>query len=95
MPRTRPFKGQLWRSSGGFCTYCKRKMRRSMRKRGQRQAADLFTVDHVVPECEGGVTEIDNLVACCFRCNDIKGDGTVAELLKFLYDIGVFKEGQK
>jgi len=35
-----------------------------------------LTVDHVVPRCMGGSDTWENLVACCRRCNLIKGDRT-------------------
>ena len=31
------------------------------------------TVDHLVPEIEGGMDVLDNLVACCVTCNSRKG----------------------
>ena len=34
------------------------------------------TVDHIIPEDEGGYDTIDNLVACCVVCNSSKGKGT-------------------
>jgi 5-methylcytosine-specific restriction endonuclease McrA len=36
--------------------------------------ASELTLDHVVPRSRGGSTSWDNLVACCHRCNNIKGD---------------------
>ena len=36
-------------------------------------AAEL-TLDHVIPRSRGGHTDWDNLVACCHRCNNMKGD---------------------
>jgi len=33
------------------------------------------TVDHIVPEDDGGYDTIDNLVACCVVCNSSKGKG--------------------
>lgn len=38
------------------------------------------TVDHVQPRSKGGADSWDNLVACCFRCNNNKGDKTLHEL---------------
>ena len=35
------------------------------------------TVDHLVPEVEGGMDTLDNLAACCVACNSRKG-GTSA-----------------
>jgi 5-methylcytosine-specific restriction endonuclease McrA len=38
------------------------------------------TIDHVVPKSRGGEESWENLVACCFRCNNVKGDRTLAQL---------------
>jgi len=32
-----------------------------------------MTVDHVIPESKGGLTEFDNLCFSCRRCNEFKG----------------------
>ncbi len=53
----------------GICRYC-------------RGIAD--TVDHVTPRCEGGKSTLENLVACCKRCNNLKGDMSVEEFLVVL-----------
>jgi 5-methylcytosine-specific restriction endonuclease McrA len=47
------------------CAYC------------QRSAS---TVDHVQPRSKGGDDSWENLVACCLRCNNKKGDRTLAEM---------------
>ena len=36
--------------------------------------AHELTLDHVIPRSRGGHTDWDNLVACCHRCNNLKGD---------------------
>ncbi|MGH9406228.1 MAG: HNH endonuclease [Terriglobia bacterium] len=36
--------------------------------------ASELTLDHVIPRSRGGRTDWDNLVACCHRCNNLKGD---------------------
>lgn len=38
-----------------------------------------LTLDHVIPRSRGGTTSWDNLVASCYRCNNIKGDRTPEE----------------
>lgn len=53
------------RRDGNQCAYCKR-------------AAN--TIDHVQPKSRGGLDTWENLVACCLRCNNIKGDKTLHEL---------------
>ncbi len=41
-------------------------------------ASDL-TLDHVVPRSRGGRSSWENLVACCYGCNNRKGDRTPEE----------------
>lgn len=38
------------------------------------------TIDHVMPRSRGGADTWENLVACCLRCNNIKGDRTPQEM---------------
>ena len=35
-----------------------------------------LTLDHVLPRSRGGRSSWENLVACCYRCNNTKGDRT-------------------
>jgi 5-methylcytosine-specific restriction endonuclease McrA len=41
---------------------------------GHVMPAHELTLDHVIPRSRGGHTDWDNLVACCHRCNNLKGD---------------------
>jgi len=38
------------------------------------------TIDHVHPRSRGGADSWENLVACCQRCNNVKGDRTPQEM---------------
>ncbi len=38
------------------------------------------TIDHIVPRSRGGDDTWLNLVACCLRCNGVKGDRTPGEM---------------
>ncbi len=38
------------------------------------------TIYHVQPKSRGGADSWENLVACCLRCNNKKGDKTLAEI---------------
>ena len=38
------------------------------------------TIDHVLPRSRGGGDTWENLVACCVRCNNIKGNRTPEEM---------------
>lgn len=37
-------------------------------------AGGRLTVDHFQPRTKGGTDNLDNLIYCCFRCNQYKGD---------------------
>jgi 5-methylcytosine-specific restriction endonuclease McrA len=50
------------------CQFCSRTL----------PAAEL-TLDHVVPRSRGGRSSWENLVACCYKCNNSKGDRTPEE----------------
>jgi len=54
-----------------------------LRRDGQRCAyctASATTIDHVIPRSRGGADSWENLVACCLRCNNVKGDRTPQEM---------------
>jgi hypothetical protein len=50
----------------GVCVYC-----------GEEA---FLNIDHVIPVAIGGSNDIDNLVACCESCNQVKGDALPAEI---------------
>ncbi|MEO6532244.1 MAG: HNH endonuclease [Pseudolysinimonas sp.] len=43
-------------------------------------AGSASTIDHVIPRSRGGADSWENLVACCLRCNNLKGDRTPHEM---------------
>ena len=50
------------------CQYCR-----------QPFVAKALTLDHVIPKSKGGGNTWANMVACCFRDNNLKGDRTPEE----------------
>jgi len=46
---------------------------------GRSLPASQLTLDHVVPRSRGGHSTWENLVACCYQCNNHKGDRTPEE----------------
>ena len=58
--------------------------RRGVLRRDNHQCAycgkNANTIDHVTPKSRGGAESWENLVACCFKCNNIKSDRTPAEM---------------
>lgn len=45
-------------------------------------APSNLTFDHVVPRCEGGPTNFENIVACCVPCNTRKGSSRLMKPLR-------------
>lgn len=41
------------------------------------------TVDHVVPKSRGGKNAPENVVAACYRCNNLKGDMSEEEFIEY------------
>ena len=50
------------------CQYC-----------GVRKRARELTYDHVIPRARGGLTNFENIVTCCVRCNSKKDSRTPEE----------------
>jgi 5-methylcytosine-specific restriction endonuclease McrA len=50
------------------CQYCQ-----------QQFMPKALTLDHVVPRSRGGASTLENLVACCYPCNNRKADRTPVE----------------
>ncbi len=53
------------RRDGNRCAYC---------------GSSATTIDHVLPRSRGGKDSWENLVACCLKCNNLKGDRTPEEM---------------
>jgi 5-methylcytosine-specific restriction endonuclease McrA len=51
------------------CQYC-----------GRGFAFEDLTFDHVVPKSKGGNNSFENVVTCCIKCNNIKGDSSPEEV---------------
>lgn len=65
-PRTIPVSRRgVLRRDQNRCAYC---------------AKPANTIDHVQPKSRGGKDTWENLVACCLRCNNKKGDKTLSEI---------------
>lgn len=48
-----------------ICQYC-----------GSQSPTERLTLDHVIPRAQGGQTTWENIVACCFKCNQHKANRT-------------------
>lgn len=69
-PPTRPYLEAWLRGLGGACTcpYCQNPL-----------TPKTFAVDHRQPVSRGGSSALDNLIPCCKRCNETKGELSEAE----------------
>jgi len=67
MPRRKSIPTRLRRQiaerDGHRCSYC----------RSPESVGVPMVIDHVIPQSAGGATDINNLVLCCYRCNEFKG----------------------
>lgn len=67
MPVLRPSRKAIFTRDGHRCVYC--------------GATHLpLTIDHVIPRVRGGTNDWENLVCCCTKCNNFKGDRTPDEI---------------
>jgi 5-methylcytosine-specific restriction endonuclease McrA len=66
MPVLRPTRKSIFTRDGHRCAYC-----------GTSHLP--LTIDHVIPRTRGGGNDWENLVCCCTRCNNVKGDRTPEE----------------
>lgn len=64
-------KSWLLRFQNSKCFYCDRRLRRG-----------TATLDHVQPLSQGGDNTLENLVVCCYHCNQCKGDRTIDQWLQ-------------
>jgi 5-methylcytosine-specific restriction endonuclease McrA len=76
---------RLWQEQGGRCFHCDQPMPDPLSQRlRHRKRPDSATIEHVVPQSGGGVTDWSNEVAACRRCNAAKADrpATAEELAR-------------
>lgn len=59
----------VWLRDEGKCQYCQKNVNLSS-----------FTIDHVIPKTGGGQTMWDNVVTCCYFCNQKKGNKSLKEV---------------
>lgn len=59
----------VWVRDEGKCQYCSRHVTLS-----------TFTIDHIIPKTAGGKTIWENVVTCCYDCNQEKGDKNLHDL---------------
>ena len=55
----------LYRRDKHTCQYC-----------GEKKVSDELSLDHVIPKCQGGMTNWENIVVACITCNSKKAGRT-------------------
>ena len=75
--RYRVHKPYLYGQQKGICNGCKRRF-----------CFERMTVDHIIPQKEGGGHELANLQLLCQPCGSLKADGTHEELIEKLNQRG-------
>ena len=76
--RYRVHKPYLFGQQEGICNGCKRRF-----------CFERMTVDHIIPQTEGGGHELANLQLLCQPCGSLKADGTHEELIEKLKERGL------
>lgn len=89
------------RDGGMFCHYCAIPLIRAnphkphaiedWAKRGK----GIASVDHKHPTSRGGSSKLENLVLCCYTCNEKKGDSTYEMFLRSLRLEQIIKSGNQ
>lgn len=64
---------EIFERDGYICFYC-----------GEKVTDENATLDHLIPQCEGGRHTKDNLKTCCLMCNSIKSGRTYEEVAPLL-----------
>ncbi len=71
-------KYKLLKLSHFRCKYCRVPLRMEL---GHNNS---FTIDHRVPTSKGGSNTFKNMVACCLKCNVMKGSMDLKDFIELL-----------
>jgi hypothetical protein len=63
-------RNRLLEADNHHCAYC---------YTAEANTGQPMTVDHIVPQAQGGETTFENLCFACRRCNEFKGSATSAQ----------------
>jgi hypothetical protein len=80
---TRALRQAIHAREGGFCFYCLRRLRPTVR-----------CLDHMVPRVRGGRNGYRNLVSSCAECNSQKGERRAEDFLRWLCREGRLSVGE-
>ena len=76
----RSAKIEVWERDGWMCHYCACVIHdpKGCEFDG---VPNMATVEHIVPRSQGGGNDKANLVACCFACNNMRGDMSYEDMV--------------
>ena len=90
-------RNNVWIRDEGRCQYCNLAV-----------PSREFTLDHVVPRVRGGQTIWNNVVTCCYPCNQKKGDKALSQtnmrllrqpskpaILPYVYEVDCYGDYRK
>jgi 5-methylcytosine-specific restriction endonuclease McrA len=77
--RRRKYIGWFRKTKQRICAYCKVKL--------TNRGPTRITADHVKPLVNHGYDKRKNVVACCYRCNQMKGAMSASEFTEKLRDL--------
>lgn len=63
-------RGRLIEADNHHCAYC---------YTTEANTGQPMTIDHIIPQAQGGETVFENLCFACRRCNEYKGSATTAQ----------------
>jgi hypothetical protein len=76
-------------ATGGRCWYCGIELELiTDYAQGNRQS-NWFVLDHVIPRSLGGTNDQGNLVASCWRCNNVKNNKTLEQYRAYLVRLAI------
>jgi hypothetical protein len=75
---------RVYMRTNGHCGYCGKRLNMSLGPSEYHTSPDVPTVDHMQPVSRGGNSDLDNLMPCCSKCNQVKNNKTVEEYRAYL-----------
>jgi 5-methylcytosine-specific restriction endonuclease McrA len=83
-----PTRRRIYERDNWRCVWCTRAVGRLSANEHRSLTFAQASIDHVVSRSRGGSNEPSNLITCCKRCNEKRGDRSVSEFAAFLCDPG-------
>lgn len=76
-------------ATGGRCWYCGIVLEVNVDYATGTKGANWFVLDHVTPRSVGGSNHPSNLVASCWKCNNVKNNKTLEQFRAYLVRLAI------